>query len=191
MKSYLKVLKYEGMINLFIRLLRSFRRRLWGFILIGPKGTVGYGLEIIGKKNISFGRNVGIGNCSRIEAYTTYLNQKFNPKVSIGNNCSFGNFLHIGAIGNIFISDGVLMGSNVLIIDHVHGDSSQLEALASTLPSHRELVHKGDIFIGSNVWIADNVKIFGGSFIESGAVISANSIVKGRVTSNSIFFNNK
>ena len=106
---------------------------------------------------------------------------KIFPKIFIDNDCNFGNNLHIGAIGEIIIKSGVLGGSNILIIDHNHGETLNLSEISSIQPSQRELTSTGNIYIGENVWLADNVKILGGSVIESGSIIAANAVVKGKV----------
>lgn len=189
MHKILKALNNEGLLNFIIRFIKFIKRKTLGRILVGKGGTTGFGLEIIGRKYITFGEATGFGNCSRIEAYDQYLHQKFIPNIKIGKLCSFGHFLHIGAVGNIYIGDGCLFGSNILIIDHVHGEPKQLHMESDTRPAIRNLVFRGDIKIGKNVWVADNVKIFGGSIIEDGAIISANSIVRGVVKKDTIFRN--
>lgn len=191
LKKIMHGINSEHISNFFVRSLKSLLRRTRGFLIIGRGSTIGWGLELIGTKYIQFGSNIGLGNSSRIEAFSYYLTKSFSPKISIGNNCNFGNNLHIGAIGEIIIKPGVLGGSNILIIDHNHGETSNLEELNNARPTQRELICTGNIYIGENVWIADNVKILGGSFIESGSIISANAVVKGRVKSNTIYYGYK
>lgn len=191
LKKIIQGIKSEYLLNFLVRAFKSLLRRIRGFFIIGPGSTIGWGLELIGTKHIQFGTNIGLGNSSRIEAFSSYLSKNFSPKILIDNDCNFGNNLHIGAIGEIIIKSGVLGGSNILIIDHNHGDTLNLSEISSTRPSQRELISTGNIYIGENVWLADNVKILGGSVIESGSIIAANAIVKGRVKSNTIHYGHK
>ncbi len=148
-----------------------------GLILFNSSSTVGNNIKIIGKKSIKAGRNLGIGDSSRLEAFANYNGEDFKPVINIGNNCSFGNFLHIGAISEINIGDGVLGGSGILIIDHNHGHIDTPSLKSKTRPALRSLVHKGKITIEENVWIGDDVKILGGAHIGKGSIIQANTIV--------------
>jgi acetyltransferase-like isoleucine patch superfamily enzyme len=42
---------------------------------------------------------------------------------------------------------------------------------------HQNIVNKGDVVIGNDVWIGENVMIMGGVTIHDGAVIGANTLV--------------
>lgn len=106
-----------------------------------------------------------------------------SAKITIGENCSFGDFTHIGAVNNISIGKNLLCASKVLIIDHDHGmcHTTDLRNFAKVHPRSRDLTSKGSIQIGDNVWIGEAAVILAGSDIGDGAVISANSIVRGHV----------
>lgn len=188
--------KYELQGNKFLRLLRAFNRRFRGIIFIlfrvinssSYYVTFGKGARIIGSRNIFFNKNFSVGINSRIETHTL----KDIPIIKFGENVSFGDNLHIGATSKIIISSGVLAGSNILIIDHNHGDvKNDLLTKSNIPPKKRIIVNTGDIFIGENVWIADNVVILGGTIVGEGSVISAGTIVKGHFNPYSLIRGNK
>jgi acetyltransferase-like isoleucine patch superfamily enzyme len=178
--------KEEGLLNSLSRLINKFLNHLRGYLLIGSSATVGRSIKIIGRRSIKFGQNNGFGDNCRVEAYSSYLEQRFFPSIEFGQNCSFGNSLHIGAITEIKIGSGVLAGSNILIIDHNHGDIFNVGKEDPVPPAHRKLTSLGKIKIGNNVWIGDGVKILSGSDIGDGCVIAANATISKRVPPNSL-----
>ena len=119
---------------------------------------------------------------SIIEAWDKHGNQSFTPRVRVGNNVSLGKNCHIGSINSIIIEDNVLMGSNVMIIDHNHGsiDYSDL----SIPPRLRPLSSNGPIHICKNVWIGEKVSILSGVTIGENSIIGANSVVTKDIPSN-------
>ena len=75
----------------------------------------------------------------------------------------------------IEIGDNVLMGSNVLITDHMHGQST-LQAMQIP-PNERTLFSKGIVVVEKNVFIGDGAKIMPGVKIGEGAIVGSNSVV--------------
>ena len=95
--------------------------------------------------------------------------------VSFGDNCWFGADNHITANLRIEIGDNVLTGKRVTISDNNHGNSEK-ETLGQA-PRLREVVSKGPIRIGNNVWIGENSVVLSGVTIGDGAIIAAGAIV--------------
>ena len=119
----------------------------------------------------------------RIEAIDKYFDYSYQPSIKIGNNVSFGNDCHIGCINEIIISDGVLLGSHILINDHSHG---QTDYISDQRPSDRELISKGPIYIGKNVWICDGVCVLPGVTIGENSIIGANAVVTKDIPANCV-----
>ena len=130
---------------------------------------------IKGGKYMKIGGNFRASREFRIEAWDKYLGDTFHPQIIIGNNVSFSDNCHIGAVNSVVIQDNVLVGSNVYITDHFHGRSDSIyENLAPIL---RPLYSKGGVLIGSNVWIGDGVKIMPNVTIGHSSIVGANSVV--------------
>lgn len=106
---------------------------------------------------------------------TAWKIDKNEPVLSIGKNCSFGAYNHITAINKIIIGEGCLTGKWVTITDNSHGDTD-VDTL-KIRPVKREMISKGSITIGKNVWIGDKATILAGVTIGDGAVIAANAVV--------------
>ena len=121
------------------------------------------------------GDNIYMGNGIVIEIYDSYINQKFNPKLTIGDNSSFGDLWHITCINNITIGNNVRMGRKVFISDNAHG-ASKREWL-DIRPNLRPLYSKGPVIIEDCAWIGEMVCIMPGVKIGRGAIVGANAVV--------------
>ena len=104
--------------------------------------------------------------------------------IRIGDDCTIGEYTQLSACSKIEIGNGLLTGRYVYIGDNSHGGLSYEEATIP--PNKRELISKGPITIGKNVWIGDKVTILGGVTIGDNVIIGANSVVTRDVPSNSI-----
>lgn len=111
--------------------------------------------------------------------------QVFEPLLIIGDMVCINRNVHIGCINRITIGQGTLIGSNVLITDHSHGDKEY-----DLSPSSRPLYSKGPIVIGENVWIGENVCILPDVTIGDNCIIGAGSIVTKSIPCNSIVVGN-
>lgn len=140
----------------------------------GKHCTIMIPFSVEGGTNIYIGDNFFSNTHLRIEAITQYNQMEFCPEIHIGDNVSFGQFCHIGCINKVTISDGVLMGSRIIINDHTHGDTHHI---SQERPAKRELISKGEILIGENAWIGDGVAIMPNVTIGRNTIVGANSVV--------------
>lgn len=185
--------KNESLINFCLRVIRAIKTRARGrfyflFRVFG-KGTsfyitIGKNARFINSKCVILNRGVSFGDNIRIECFPTISS---SCMIKIGCNTSFGDNLHIGALDEVKIGSNVLGASKILIIDHNHGNTKNLENEFDIPPRLRKLTTKGKIVIEDNVWIGESVVILSGSHISEGAIISSNSIVKGFVESKTIY----
>ena len=106
------------------------------------------------------------------------------PQLIIGNNVNFNSRVHIGVINRVEIGNNVLLGSNVLITDHSHGQTDWQSL--QTPPRLRSLYSKGPVVIEDDVWIGENACILPGVHIGKGAVVGAGAIVTHDVAASSV-----
>lgn len=130
---------------------------------------------ILGEQYFNIGKGTLFNKQVVLTAWDRYENDHFYPEVTIGENCNFGDYLHLTCIHKIIIGNGVLTGRWVTISDNGHGNTDR-----NTLqipPQKRKLTYKGPVVIGDNVWIGDKATILSGVTIGKGAVIAANTVV--------------
>lgn len=125
----------------------------------------------------------------RLAVITTWpqTNQK-PPKLKIGKNCNFGDFIHLTSSNSVTIGDNVLTGRWVTITDNSHGDTNR-ECLKIP-PEKRPIFSKGSVVIEDNVWIGDKVTILPNTRIGKGSIIGANSVVAHDIPAYSIVVGN-
>jgi acetyltransferase-like isoleucine patch superfamily enzyme len=154
------------------------------FAALGPRSSIASPFYIKNPRNVSIGNNFAAQPNFILEVYEEYLNDTFEPKVTIGNNVSFYHSCHVGCINRITIGDNVLFGSRVYISDHYHGNISA-EDLNSP-PAKRRLSSKGPVIIMNNVWVGDGVAIMPGVTIGENSIIGANSVVTKNIPANAV-----
>ena len=157
-------------------------------------GSVGVGTRIRlhcllkgdGLKNVKIGPDCYIDAYNVIEcsARLEKDGKVHTPELTIGSGCNLGEYNHITAVNRIVIGDNLLTGRFVLISDNSHG-SFEMEEL-NIHPSRRQIVSKGEVVIGDNVWIGDKVSVLPGVHIGNGCIIGANSVVTHDVPAYSI-----
>lgn len=125
-----------------------------------------------------------------------------NKNVKIGKNVTFFEGVTIFGDGPVRIGDCVSIGQNTLIYASKKGggitigNNTQIAAQSYIIDVDHGiekdvLIRNQDntvapICIGSDVWIAAGCKVLKGSVIHDGAVIGANSVVKGDIPENAI-----
>ncbi len=137
-------------------------------------------VKLIGGKSIVIGDNFVSGMSLRLEAIN--INNERGVKINIGNNVQINDFCHIGSINLVKIGDGCLIASKVFITDHSHGNTNYTEIE----PEKRDLISKGKVIIGKNVWIGESVVILPNVTIGDNCIIGANSVVTKSFPNNSI-----
>lgn len=148
-------------------------------------GRVGIGSRILphcllkgdSLKNVMIGNRCLIDKFNVIECSSRLKidGKTVIPELTIGNGCNFGEYNHITAVNRIVIGDNLLTGRFILITDNSHG-KFELEDLQKH-PSNREIISKGEVVIGNNVWLGDKVSVLPGVHIGDGCIIGANSVV--------------
>ena len=152
-------------------------RSLWlsnGFASFGKTSRIAKGVTLVGGANICIGNKCSIGQYSALTVWTEESDKEY-PELKIGDGVSIGAFNHITCTNKIVIGDGVLIGKFVTVTDNSHGNTDY--ASLHIKPNDRDVVSKGPVIIGNNVWIGDKATILPGVTIGDGAVIAANAVV--------------
>jgi acetyltransferase-like isoleucine patch superfamily enzyme len=100
------------------------------------------------------------------------INQRFEPKITIGNRVTSTANLQIAAMEEIVIEDDVLFASNINITDGLHGYENANEPY-----KYQRMFRIAPIRVKRGCWIGQNVVILPGVTIGEFAIIGANSVV--------------
>lgn len=183
-------IKEKIVVKLF-RVLEKYRRKQdylamqsIGFKSVGKNFNIGSDYRISGEKYIEIGNDFFALNRLRIEAIDKFNEEKFSPRLQIGNNVKINNDVHIGCINHIEIGDNCLLASRIYISDHNHGEFSK--EMLKIAPNERPLISKGPVIIKNNVWIGEGVAILPNITIGENAIIGANSVVTKDIPANCI-----
>jgi acetyltransferase-like isoleucine patch superfamily enzyme len=134
----------------------------------------GKGLVEIGN-NCSFGYKIGgFNRGGSVELQARY----WESKVKIGNNVKTNNNIFLCAANYIEIGDDVLIGQNVVIMDH---EAHSIEPLR-----RKKLGEIGKVIISKNVWVGNNVTILKNSEIGENSIVATGAVVTGIFPSNVI-----
>ena len=135
----------------------------------GKKSLILCPLQIDGKKNISVGNHVVVGEHSWLAAMPLTDNQK--PQLIIGDKCVIGHFNHIYATSEIIFEESVLTADKVYISDNLHSYADISKPIIEQPIKQLKIIR-----IGEGSWIGENVCIIGAS-IGKHCTIGANSVV--------------
>jgi len=141
----------------------------------GINNQIAYPIYCVGANYITIGTNFISGPRLRIEAHDRFMDTLYTPKITIGDFVNLNFDCHIGCVDEIFIGNNVLVASKVLIIDHFHGETTKESMILP--PVQRNLVTKGPIKIGNNVWIGESAVIMPGVNLGDNCIVGANSVV--------------
>ena len=126
-------------------------------------------------------KNIKIEKKSHFADYSIIEKNK-DSDISLGKNFYLGYFSIISCQKNISVGENVIIGPHVKIYDHDHKFEMNNESLNfSKLDSEK-------IIIGNNVWIGASVTILKGSKIGDNVVVAANTIVRGNLKSNFLYY---
>jgi acetyltransferase-like isoleucine patch superfamily enzyme len=178
-----------GIASLFI--LHRVWRRIASFVMAhfldAPGLYLGSGCRVLSGRSITFGRNVYAERNLWLESVASYSSQQFSPHITIGDYVSFSDGVHISAINSIVIGSHCLFGSKSYVSDHNHGIyRGDQQSSPDEPPAQRVLGGGGPVVIEENVFVGENAVIIGPATIGRGAIIGANSVVRGIVPANTI-----
>ena len=139
---------------------------------------------ITNPENIFLGNGVRLGPGTLLMAITHYPTswmqhpekkqpeQKFSPKITIGDRVTATARLHIAAHSQITIEDDVMFASNINITDGLHAYENANEPY-----KYQGIFKIAPVLIKRGCWIGQNVVILPGVTIGEFTIIGANSVV--------------
>ena len=135
-------------------------------------------IDGLSRRGVTIGNRVAIGPFTIIEATGVITN--LGEGCSIGDDSGLGAFSFIGAAGGVWIGKNVIMGQRISFHSENH------VAVSTDIPIRLQGVTRLGIVIEDDCWVGANVTFLDGAHVESGCVIAAGSVVRGRIPSYSI-----
>lgn len=168
---------YLFAVEMWSRASSSVRNRLLEQKLATKGLHLGRYSRLKGLGFLQVGNDFHAGDGLWIEAVVAYEEQRFQPRIVIGNSVRASNWVHIAATHSVEIGDHCLIGSKVIITDHGHGQYAGAHSSPHEPPARRTLDSGRSVVVGRNVWLGDGVVVMPDVTIGEGAVIGANSVV--------------
>jgi acetyltransferase-like isoleucine patch superfamily enzyme len=149
-------------------------------ISFGRNITLGKGVIIDGlsKEGVTISNGVNIGPYSIIEA--TGVISAIGKGIFIGEKSGLGAFSFIGGAGGVVIGKNVIIGQRASF----HSENHNFEKLDAYI--YEQGVSRKGITIEDDCWIGANVTFLDGSYVSSGSVVAAGSVVRGHIPPNSV-----
>jgi acetyltransferase-like isoleucine patch superfamily enzyme len=160
------------MIGRYLQLIYSSIESKIGFKAFGKNSIIKFPFRIWNKGAIEIGKDVFIVENSFFAVSKVFGNQKFKPKVKIGNNVRIGGSFFLSCIDSIIVEDNVIISDRVFISDHGH----QYENIKMPIVN-QPLEYKGKVLIKTGSFIGVNAVIMPGVTIGKNSVIGASSVV--------------
>ncbi|CAG0963051.1 lipopolysaccharide O-acetyltransferase [Methylophilaceae bacterium] len=125
----------------------------------------------------------------RIGAYSEIYDFVVIKPVGGMGDITIGEHCYINAHCTLYSGHGITFGDYVLLAPGVvvAGSNHAYSSLECEIRKQGFAPSKGGVVIENNVWIGANSVILDGAYIETGAVIAAGSVVRGRVGANEVW----
>lgn len=178
-----------------LRRMLSYAYRVSGNVVFYLKNVVfykkyGFGSRVYkqiilqGRKGIEIGRNVRILKNGRLSLIRSYLGEKFDPQLIIGDDSEIHQNCHITCAEKITLGKSVILVSNVTVTDIIHPYEDIYTPINKTKLITRPVV------IGDQTYIYNNSVILPGSIIGKHCIIGANSLVNSNIPDYSVAVGN-
>jgi acetyltransferase-like isoleucine patch superfamily enzyme len=135
-------------------------------------------IDGLSRDGVHLGKNVMIGAYSILRA--AVLTTGLGVGVRIGDESAIEAYSFIGASGGVTIGNCVIMGQHVSF----HAENHEFDRC--DVPIKSQGVRRIGIVIEADCWIGSNVTFLDGAYVETGCVIGAGSVVRGRIPSYSV-----
>ena len=152
---------------------------------IGKRSTICKPMYIQHPENIYMGEHVRIREFARLETEVEYNEQRFTPKIIIGDDVGFEQGLHMACAESIIIENNVTVSAYVMIMDCAH---NYLDINENVL---NQKLTTDPIVIGEGSFIGLGSRIMSGVKLGKHCVVGTNAVVlKGEYPDYSIIVGN-
>jgi acetyltransferase-like isoleucine patch superfamily enzyme len=154
------------------RLQARTRVRAGRFEEFGARSMILPPARIDGAEHIRLGRDVTIGVHAFLSVTAEHHGRAYDPHLTIGDRCSFGDQLFISCCGHLTIGQDVLGSARVFITDTYHDYRDRERP-----PLRQPLVDPQQVTIGNGVFLGVGCCVLPGVTIGERAYVGANAVV--------------
>ena len=122
-------------------------------------------------KNVEIGERVVALPGLRIETFSRYNDQTFNPSITIGNDVTMSQYVEIISTDKLVIEDSVSFGQFAMVNTSIHGYFDR------DIPIIKQDLISAPIHIGKGSHIGAGAMILPGANIGKNCVIGANCVI--------------
>ena len=168
-------------LSLAPKLAARIRGAILGVAIRAAGGQCGRRLRVSDNVRFRQGLHAGIiiGNDVYL-GYETTVDCPLGGQLRLGNDVTLTQGVFISAARNVSIGDGALVGEYSSIRDANH------ERALSAGPIFSQPMRALGVAIAADVWLGRGCAVLAGSNVGEGAVIGANSVVRGSIPANVI-----
>lgn len=132
------------------------------------------------------GSRIVVGAGSQIYEFVVIRAVGGTGDIIIGENC------YINPQSTLYSGSGITFGNYVLIGPGCSIVPANHAIQRLDMPIRRQgfMASRGGVVIEDDVWVGANCSLLDGTYIESGAVIAAGSVVSGRISGNAVWGGN-
>lgn len=160
--------------SFYRRVYKFISRQLFRILFSSKFKYFGNGVSIVSPEDIQGEEYIELKDNVIINSMPWLLALKIDdnkPILTINEGVNIGRFAHIVSVRNVLIEKNVLIADKVYISDNIH------EYENIDIPIKEQAVKfKGEVIIGENSWIGENVSIIGVS-IGKHCIIGSNAVV--------------
>jgi acetyltransferase-like isoleucine patch superfamily enzyme len=139
----------------------------------GSKSHICAPLTVVGSPDsIHVGDNVHLGPNATLSAVREHHGQSYDPLVTIGDGCSFGEQLFISCCGAVSIGREVMASARVVLTDNYHAYEDP-----SVAPIHQPLSEPNPVRVGDGAFLGVGCVVLPGVTLGVRAYVGANAVV--------------
>lgn len=156
----------------WLRKLRWALRRPRGLGRLGDGASIQLPLRFVNGECVEIGSHAVIGANCLLQPIRSYLGQRFEPRIVIGDDCYLGADCQFHCIDRIELGHGCVLSDQVYVSDTGHGLDPRLGLIMD-----QPIGSKGPVKIGDGSFVGFRAVLLSGVELGRHAVVGAGSVV--------------
>ena len=142
---------------------------------IGEKSTICKPMYLAHLENMYLGKHVRVREFARLETIVEYDNQRFTPRLEIGDDVGFEQGLHMTCADSIKIGNNTTISAYVMIMDCFHDYADLTKSVVDQPLFTKPVIIEDGCFIGLGA------RIMPGTHLGKHCSVGSNAVVTGGI----------